>query len=761
MKYWAFISYSHRDTRWADWLHKSLESYRPPKELVGTMGPRGVVPKRLSPVFRDREELPSATDLGRLLNEALETSRSQIIICSPQSAKSRWVNEEILTFKRLGREDRVFCLIIGGEPNASDIPGREDEECFPPALRYKLGPDGNLSDLRTEPIAADARQGKDGKQNAKLKLIAGLLGVGFDSLRRREQQRRNRRLFIVTCGATGGMVLTSGLAAYALIQRAAAQRQTLRAEAETQTAKETTKFLVDLFKISDPGEARGNTVTAREMLDKGAARVDQELARQPAIQATLMDTLGTVYVGLGLYRQARPLLDRAVATRRITVGADPLALSDSLSHLGDVLYLQADFAAAEAAYREAIRIESARPKDPLSQAELATSLHGLGMLLAQEGRYPDAVDSFRKALSLQKALYGEAHPDIARTLKNLSRALADGGDLNTAIPMMQSALAMQRKLRGPEPHPDVAEAMNDLAMLLWRRGDYDASETYFRESIAMNRKLLGDKHPEIANGLENLASALQDKGDLQHAEQTYREALAMQRELLGEDNPKVGGILHNLASLQYDRGDTRGALATERDALAIYRKAFPNDHPAVAQLLNGIGFWLTMAGQYPEADRDIHDALAMRRRLFGERNPNVASSLIALAILEVQQRKYQEALDSARGAADIYTAALSATHWRTAVADSTQGAALTGLGRYAEAEKLLTRGQGLLSKGSGAPPAFRTLTDHYMDVLHQRERQAGPGGPPSTYLETATPSTTILALAGSVRLLTVLAVFSG
>ena len=314
MKYWAFISYSHRDTRWADWLHKSLESYRPPKELVGTMGPRGVVPKRLSPVFRDREELPSATDLGRLLNEALETSRSQIIICSPQSAKSRWVNEEILTFKRLGREDRVFCLIIGGEPNASDIPGREDEECFPPALRYKLGPDGNLSDLRTEPIAADARQGKDGKQNAKLKLIAGLLGVGFDSLRRREQQRRNRRLFIVTCGATGGMVLTSGLAAYALIQRAAAQRQTLRAEAETQTAKETTKFLVDLFKISDPGEARGNTVTAREMLDKGAARVDQELARQPAIQATLMDTLGTVYVGLGLYRQARPLLDRAVAT---------------------------------------------------------------------------------------------------------------------------------------------------------------------------------------------------------------------------------------------------------------------------------------------------------------------------------------------------------------------------------------------------------------------------------------------------------------
>jgi tetratricopeptide (TPR) repeat protein len=722
MKYWAFISYSHRDTRWADWLHKSLESYRPPKELVGTAGPRGVVPKRLAPVFRDREELPSATDLGRLLNEALELSRCQIIICSPQSARSRWVNEEILTFKRLGREDRIFCLIVGGEPNATDMAGREEEECFPPALRFKIGPDGNLTQQRTEPIAADARPGKDGRQNAKLKLIAGLLGVGFDSLRRREQQRRNRRLFLLTCGAMGGMVVTSSLAAYALIQRAEAQRETRRAEAQTQTAKETTKFLVDLFKISDPGEARGNTVTAREMLDKGAARVDRDLAKQPAIQATLMDTLGTVYVGLGLYSQARPLLDRAVATRRAGAGMDPLALSDSLSHLGDVLYLQAQFDSAEKVYREAIRIDSAKPQDPAARAELATTLHGLGMLLAQRGRYPDAVEAFKQALAIEKSLYGSSHPEIARTLKDLARAVADGGDLNAAIPMMQSSLAMQRQLRGPEPHPDVAEAMNDLAMLLWRRGDYDASEHYFVESIAMNRKLLGDKHPEIANGLENLASTLQDKGDLARAEKTYREALAMQRELLGNDNPKVGSTLHNLASLQYDRGDSQGALATEREALAIYRKAFPSDHPAVAQMLNGIGFWLTLAGQYDEADRDIQDALAMRRRLFGDHNPNVASSQIALAILQVARHRYSDALAEAGSSAGIYSDALSPTHWRTAVAESTQGAALTGLGRYAEAQPLLERGHAILVKDAAAPPAFRTLTQRYLDALHEREQ---------------------------------------
>ncbi len=157
-KYRAFLSYSHRDEKWATWLHKSLETYRPPKKLVGQVTARGPIPRRLAPIFRDREELSSATDLGEVISAALKDSACQIVICSPHAARSRWVNEEILAFKRLGREDRIFCLIVGGEPNASDIPDRINEECFPPALRFRLGPDGELSPLRTEPIAADARE---------------------------------------------------------------------------------------------------------------------------------------------------------------------------------------------------------------------------------------------------------------------------------------------------------------------------------------------------------------------------------------------------------------------------------------------------------------------------------------------------------------------------------------------------------------------------------------------------------------------------
>ena len=744
-KYRAFLSYSHRDAKWADWLHKALESYRTPKRLVGSTTPRGPVAKRLTPIFRDREELASATDLGVVINEALRESACQIVICSPQAAKSRWVNEEILAFKRLGREDSIFCLIVGGEPNASDRPVRADEECFPPALRFKIAADGSLSDARTEPIAADARPGKDGRQNAKLKLIAGILGVGFDVLRRREQQRRYRQLFIAACAAMFGMVFMSGLAAYALIQRAAAQKQTARAEAEADAARQTTGFLIDLFRVLDPSEARGNSITAREMLDKGAARIDTELAKQPAIQATLMDTVGTVYMGLGLYSQARPLLERAAGTRHRLADTEPEELSESLNHLADLQTVQADYVAAEKAYREAAGLQAAHPKSRRNQIILANSLYGLGLVLYEQGRYKDAERNYRDALTLQHQVYGERHGDIARTLKDLAQAIYNDGDLKTAISMMKDAVAEQRELRGDAPHPDLADAINDLGMLFDYSGDYGQAEELYRESIAMYRRLFGEKHNKIADGLNNLANVMQEKSDLANSETTYRQALAMQRELLGEVHPDVANTLNNLAFLQYDRGNAKGALATEREALAIYRKLFPNDHPDVAAVTNKIGFWLTLAGDFDEADRHIQEGLAMRRRLFGDANPNVASSLENLAILQVATHRYPEALESARSSAAIFTSALSASHWKTAIAESAEGAALTGLGDYDEAEKLLVHSYGILSKDAFVSAAFRSLTKGYLNTLHLQQRRARhekAGAPADRH---AVPSPTIAA----------------
>ena len=194
IRYKAFISYSHIDKVWGDWLHKALESYRVPRRLLTEAGRDGAVPAKLFPIFRDREELPSSAALGQHINAALEQSAYLIVICSPNAAASRWVNEEILTFKRLGREDRILALIVDGEPNAADKTQFDPKlECFPPAIKYHLGSDGELSAKRVEPIAADARAHGDGKENAKLKLIAGLMGVGFDALKQRELEAARRR----------------------------------------------------------------------------------------------------------------------------------------------------------------------------------------------------------------------------------------------------------------------------------------------------------------------------------------------------------------------------------------------------------------------------------------------------------------------------------------------------------------------------------------------------------------------------------------
>ncbi len=208
-KYWAFISYSHHDESWAKWLHESLETYSVPRSLVGrNTDKHGELPKRVFPVFRDRDELPGAADLGGKIRNALSESRNLIVICSPRSSASKWVNEEIKTYKAMGRDDRVLCLIVDGEPNASDNPQNGLQECFPEAVRFRVNASGQVSSERAEPIAADVRKGKDGRQNAKLKLLSGVLDVGYDELRQREKRRKLRRQ-VRNAGLTTFLVLFS------------------------------------------------------------------------------------------------------------------------------------------------------------------------------------------------------------------------------------------------------------------------------------------------------------------------------------------------------------------------------------------------------------------------------------------------------------------------------------------------------------------------------------------------------------------------
>ncbi|HET9638557.1 MAG TPA: TIR domain-containing protein [Allosphingosinicella sp.] len=208
--YVAFISYSHKDAAVGRWLHRKLEGYRLPKRLAGTQGEDGEVPTRLTPIFRDRDELPAAGDLSERVRAALAASRNLIVVCSPSSAASPWVAKEIATFRELHPDRPIFTAIVEGEP----------AQCFSPAL----------VESGAEPLAADLRKAGDGRRLGQLKLVAGLAGVGLDALVQRDAARRVRQVTYVTAAAVAAMLVMALLTVFALNARAEAQRERAQAE---------------------------------------------------------------------------------------------------------------------------------------------------------------------------------------------------------------------------------------------------------------------------------------------------------------------------------------------------------------------------------------------------------------------------------------------------------------------------------------------------------------------------------------------------
>ena len=690
-KYRAFISYSHADEEWAKWLHKSLETYRVPKHLVGRGTDFGPVPERLVPVFRDRDELATATSLGEILTRALEQSATQLVICSRKAAQSRWVNEEIKTFKRLDKGHRIFALIVDGEPGSSGNPATADQECFPPALIFRMGADGQLTEERTEPIAADVRPGKDSKLDVKLKLIAGMLGVGLDELKQREAHRRHVRMMWLASASVAGMAVTSTLAGAAWIARNEAERQRVRAESEAETARQTTRFMVDLFKVSDPSEALGNTITAREILDKGAARIDQELDDQPAIQATLMDTMGTVYTSLGLFDSAIPLVRKAYERRLQLWGPRHAEVASSLNHLGQVLSETSDYDEAERHLREALEVRRAL-LGPQS-AEAAETLSALADLLRLKGDYAAAESVALEALDIRRKLHGtQPNADVAISNETLGVIYSEAGQYEKAVLVLREAAAMHQKLH-PGAHPAVAQAIDNLTTALMELRRAEEAEPLIRLALAMKRQIYGEVHPQTAVGLNNLAYVLEARQRYDDAEAAYRAALDINRKVLGQSHPTIAVNLSNIAFVEFAKGETASAIRVLRESLEMARRELGADHPQVASAAASLAYWLIEDGKFDEAEQLVDEALAIRREALGPQHPQFAGTITIKAFLMLATGRFKEASELAEAARATLTEVLPAGSWQIALAMSVEGAALTRLGRYAEAEPLLRESQ--------------------------------------------------------------------
>lgn len=719
-KYKAFISYSHADERWAKWLHKSLESYGVNRRLAGTETSAGIIPRRLSPVFRDRDELASATDLSTEIDAALAQSAALIVICSKASASSHWVNEEVKAYKRMGGADRVFCLIVDGEPYASANRGTETEECFPEAVRFHLDEQGNLTDRPAEPIAADVRPGKDGKDNAKIKLIAGLLAVGFDDLRQREMHRRQRRLAIVASSSVAGMLIAVGLATAAILARNEAQLQRQLAEQEARTAQQTARFMVELFSVSDPSEARGNTITAREILDRAARRIDNELAGEPKIQATLMGTIGEVYTSLGLYEQAYPLLENALEKRRMLDGTSRVEMSRSFNSLARLKTERADYEGAEALYEESIRLVGGSG----FEVQRDLSYAGLAELYFRMGRHDESRPLLERVLAFRKAHFGDETAEVADAIEELGLNYFDQGDLAVAEKHLQQSLALRRRLYPSGVHPDLGENINNLASLHYRAGDLQAAGALLRESLQMAQKMLGEVHPDIAAIYNNLAFVYHDQGDLDQAEEMYREALTQKRAVYGNHHPEVARSLNNLAYLIHEAGQLEPAIAMAREAVGIARASLGDTHLDVATYAGLAARWLAEANDHAAAINLLREALSVKQAQLAGDHPSLVVTQMDLAEALGVEGLVGEAHKIAEEAYRSQQSLRGEADWVTLASASVYGSILSLEGNATEAEALLRQGYDGLSSNPEVRPVFVKRAVERLIAHHGRHGDA-------------------------------------
>jgi serine/threonine-protein kinase len=404
--------------------------------------------------------------------------------------------------------------------------------------------------------------------------------------------------------------------------------QARRVARERDKAERVAEFLEGVFTVADPRKPPGSAVTAREMLDQGAARIESELAGEPEVQAALMYTMGRVYWRLGLYDQAAPLLEKSLLTRRRVLGGDHRDVAASLQTLGNVLVEKGDHARAESLLMEALAIRRRmRPVEPL---ELAGSLTALGNLRGDTGDYNGAEPLYREALDLRRGALGAQHMQVARSINNVALAREKLGDFAQAEALHREALAMRRALLGSD-HPEVARSLNNLGVVLLQKGDVGGAEAALAESLAIKRRLLGDWHPDVAHSANNLANVLLRRPDYAGAEALYREALAIHRKRLGDEHPEVALFMMNIARALRGKGDATGSEALHREALAMSRRLLGNDHPNVATCLYNLAELLCEQGRAREGQAMARESLEIRRRTVPAGHPYVQSAEKLLA----------------------------------------------------------------------------------------------------------------------------------
>ena len=400
--------------------------------------------------------------------------------------------------------------------------------------------------------------------------------------------------------AVAAMVAASLIAGIVSTTRArwVADAERQRAERHLAEVEEVVRFNVRMFEIADPGEARGNTITVREVLDRAAERVDVELGERPAVAARLLSTLGLVHQALGLAERASELLESALARRRAAFGDD--------------------------------------------SPEVAQGLHELAGARRDQSRLDDAKELFRQAIEHRQRLFGERHVDTAASLHGLGTVHVAAGEWADAERLYRRSLELRQELHG-ETRADTAESLNDLAEVLFYQRDLAAAEELFGQALRIRRRLLGDDHPLVAETLHNLAAVATLEGRPAEAEARYKEVLELRRRLFDGPHRDVVRTLYNVAVALDHQGRGEPAEVALRDALEMAEAL--DDPLEIGRGLRALSRLLADHGRAAEAEPLARRGLELELATLGELHPSVARSRYALARVLAGLERPREAID--------------------------------------------------------------------------------------------------------------------
>ncbi|MBZ0100655.1 MAG: serine/threonine-protein kinase [Thermoanaerobaculia bacterium] len=484
-------------------------------------------------------------------------------------------------------------------------------------------------------------------------------------------------------GAAAAAALAATLVA-GMIAAAVALAQSRARLAEAERAEAIQEFLLGLFGEVDPERSLGREVPLREIVDRGAVRLESELRGQPRARAELLLTLGTIYRRLALYDEAERLLAQALTLSRSEFGPRSGESARVLAALGDLAYWRDDFARALDLHREALATFSAA--DPPSRSELASAEYNVGSALRQLGRFEEALDHERRALEVEQELHGEASLPHAAVELGIALLLRDLGRPEEAIAPAARALSTRRQ-RLPEGHPGIADALEALALASAAAGDVAPAVEALEECLAIRRRVFGSEHPEVLEALNSLASALEEGEHFADAQRVRDEALAQARRILPAGSDSLAVHVNNSAVLAFRAERFEAAADGFREAVAIWRFTAGETSPRVGTARSNLGFALLELGRPREAKTELTAALEIRSATAGESSPEVAQTLRILGLTRLALDERAAAREALERAVELSRTAYPPRHLRLAEALVSRSGLAIAEGRAGEARR--------------------------------------------------------------------------